>query len=347
MVYRDPQASQITTLALAQDDLYLGTANPAKLVKLSSTYALEGTYLSPLVDAGQSAHWGKLQVDADIPAGCRLEMSCRSGNVEDVNDPTFSPWSEPVDMNGAMQMNCPMGRFAQYRLVLRTSDPGQTPLVREVALASTVPNLAPVVQSVDVKPVESSSRQGLQQIRFEAIDRNDDELRYNVYFRPIGWSDWRLLKDDLEDEDYEWDGRTVADGRYEFRVVASDHRSNPASEALTGSRISDAVVVDNTGPVVRGHFMESGDDVTTLGLLVTDELTVISRLDYTVDGLSEWRNAVPDDLVYDTTSENFTLEITGLDLGQHIITVRVRDDVGNTTYRSFEVTLDAESTPTR
>ena len=347
VVYEDPQASQITTLALAQDDLYLGTANPAKLVKLSSAYAPEGTYLSSLVDAGQPAHWGKLQIDADIPAGCSIRMSCRSGNVEDVNDPTFTAWTEPVEVDGPVPLGCPLGRFCQYRLVLHTDDPGQTPVVREVAVASSIPNLAPVVQSVDVDAVESTTRPGRLKIRFNVVDRNDDELRFNIGFRPIGRSDWMILKKDLEEEDYEWDSRTVADGRYEFRVVAHDQRSNPAQEALTGSRVSDAVVVDNTGPVIRGHFMEAHHGVTTLGLLVTDELTVISRLDFTVDGSLEWRNAVPDDLVYDTTSENFTLEVSDLERGEHIITVRVRDDMNNTTYRSFDVTLTPEQTQTR
>ncbi len=46
---------------------------------------------------------------------------------------------------------------------------------------------------------------------------------------------------------------------------------------------------------------------------------------------------MPDDLVYDTTDENFTVVVEDLDAGEHIITIKVSDDVGNTTYKTFEV----------
>jgi uncharacterized membrane protein len=52
---------------------------------------------------------------------------------------------------------------------------------------------------------------------------------------------------------------------------------------------------------------------------------------------------VPDDLVYDTTNENFTIRIdTEEDLpkGDHVITVRVSDADGNTTYKTLEVSVD-------
>ena len=66
------------------------TANPAKLVTLGSGFASEGTYTSDLIDAGQPATWGKLQLEASIPQGCKVLLAVRSGNVKDVNDPTFS-----------------------------------------------------------------------------------------------------------------------------------------------------------------------------------------------------------------------------------------------------------------
>jgi hypothetical protein len=49
---------------------------------------------------------------------------------------------------------------------------------------------------------------------------------------------------------------------------------------------------------------------------------------------------VPDDLVYDTTSENFTILTEKLTLGQHVIALRLADDVGNTTYKTFDITIE-------
>ena len=54
----------------------------------------EGVYTSSLVDAGQPAKWGKLQIEADVPAGCKVLMACRSGNVKDINDKSFSKWTQ-------------------------------------------------------------------------------------------------------------------------------------------------------------------------------------------------------------------------------------------------------------
>jgi len=175
-------------------------------------------------------------------------------------------------------------------------------------------------------------------IQYKAQDDNKDTLVYSIYFRKVGRSHWIKLKDKVKGDQVAWDGRTVEDGRYEIRVVASDHQSNTTATKRTASRVSDPVVIDNTGPLIRGHFIEKRGRKTVFGLLARDMLSVISKLDYTIDSQDEWNAAVPDDLVYDTTDENFTIEIADLEAGEHVIAVRIQDDVGNVTYRSFETT---------
>jgi hypothetical protein len=67
---------------------------------------------------------------------------------------------------------------------------------------------------------------------------------------------------------------------------------------------------------------------------------VIGQLEYTIDSNTDWIGTVPNDLVYDTTDENFTIEINAkkkLPKGEHIITIKVSDAVGNTTYKTLEV----------
>ncbi|MFB0524115.1 MAG: hypothetical protein ACETVZ_01155, partial [Phycisphaerae bacterium] len=252
-IYEDEQASQITAVAVSADVVYVGTANPAKLIKLHQNYAGEGTYLSDLIDAGQPAKWGKLQIEADIPQGCKVLLASRSGNVEDVNDPTFSDWTELVEVTEPIQLRCPLGRFCQYKLVLQSEDGLRSPLIREVAVASTVPNLAPKVESVSASRIEPANKTGIFKISYKAKDDNDDKLIYKIDFRKIGRTTWIELKDELEADTFEWDGKTVEDGRYEVRVIASDERSNTTTTKLTGSRISDPVVVDNTGPIIKKH----------------------------------------------------------------------------------------------
>ncbi|MHC4759072.1 MAG: hypothetical protein ACYTE8_10475, partial [Planctomycetota bacterium] len=87
-IYKDKRASQISAVTVDREDIYVGTANPAKFIKIAGSFSYEGTYMSDLIDGGQPTKWGKLQIEADIPSGCQVLMSCRSGNVKDVNDPT-------------------------------------------------------------------------------------------------------------------------------------------------------------------------------------------------------------------------------------------------------------------
>ena len=339
IIYQDEYASQIATMVVTDDGVYLGTANPAKLIKLAKTFALEGTYTSDLIDAGQPADWGKLQIDADIPQGCKVMVASRSGNVKDVNDPTFSSWTELAEVTGPVQMKCPLGRFCQYKLVLQTEDRRKSPLVREIAVADTVPNLAPRVESVSAERIESVDKTGMFKISYKAKDDNGDKLIYKIDFRKVGRENWIELEKELETDSFEWDGRTVEDGRYELRVTASDERSNTTTTKLTGSRITEPVVVDNTGPVIRKYSIESGEKAVVLKMQTSDQLSAIGKVDYTLDSNTEWISAVPDDLVYDTTDEDFTIVIEELNAGEHIIAVRVSDDLGNTTYKTFEVTV--------
>ncbi|MGA2173056.1 MAG: hypothetical protein ABSG82_08645 [Sedimentisphaerales bacterium] len=342
IVYGDGQASQITAVVASGDDVYVGTANPAKLIKLARIFAREGTYTSDLVDAGQPAKWGKLQIEADVPADCNVLVACRSSNVRDINDPSFSKWTALQDVTGPVQLDCPAGRFCQYKFVLRSSDGRASPIIREVAVADTVPNLAPKVESVNVSRMDAPAKAGVFKITCEAKDDNGDKLIYKIDFRKVGRTGWIEAAHDLESNSFEWDGKTVEDGRYEIRVTASDERSNTPETKLTGSRVSDAVVVDNTPPVIKSYTVKKAGGTVTLKMNVTDELSAIGKVEYTVDSDANWMGTVPDDLVYDTTSEDFTIVVEKLSVGQHVVAVKLADDVGNTAYKTFDVNIEGK-----
>lgn len=344
VVYEDEQAVQITAIAVVNGDVYLGTANPAKLIKLSKDFASEGTYISDLIDAGQPAQWGKLQIDADIPKGCKVLVSSRSGNVKDVNDPTFSKWTEPTEITEPVQLGCPLGRFCQYKLILQSKSGDDTPVIREVAVAETIPNLAPKVLSVDLVRLETATKKGYFKISYKAEDDNKDTLTYKVDFRKLGRTSWIELKDELTDDNIEWDGGTVEDGRYEVRVTASDLRSNTTITQLEGSRISEAVVIDNTGPVIGDIDAEALVDedgpCRIFKFDVADLLSAIDKVEYTIDSNADWIGAVPDDLVYDTTDEGFIIKVDpkkDLPPGDHVLTIKATDAVGNVTYKTLDV----------
>ena len=337
VTYEDKQAAQITAMTALGDDVYLGTSNPPKLIKLKRSFADKGTYISDLIDAQQPSKWGKLQIDAEIPAGCKVLLSAHSGNVKDPNDPTFSAWTEPVNITDPTQLTCPTGRFCQYKLTLETEDGNETPIIRQVSLAHVIPNLPPKVRSVKIVESESKTGTGKVMIGFNADDNNKDKLTYKVDFRKLGRANWIELKDKLTTNKYSWDTRTVEDSRYEIRVTADDSKSNTTATTLTGSRISDPFVVDNTPPAIERSVRKTDEAAVTIQLSIRDQFTVIGNLSYTVDSNKDFISTIPDDLIYDTAYEEFTITVDDLDPGEHVIALKLSDDIGNTTYKTFDV----------
>jgi hypothetical protein len=242
-----------------------------------------------------------------------------------------------VEVIEPVQLQCPVGRFCQYKLILQSRDGTTTPVVREIAVANTVPNLAPKVEIVKVEPVESKDKTGVFKIGYRVEDKNNDKLVYRIDFRKVGRKGWIEIKDQLEEASFEWDGRTVEDGRYEIRVTASDEKGNTAATKLTSSRISEQVVVDNTGPVLDKFTIDRKGEIVTLKLFVSDKFSAIGKVEYTVDSNADWAGAMPDDLVYDTMEERFTVIIEKIEPGDHVIAVRIADDLGNITYRTFDL----------
>ena len=109
--------------------------------------------------------------------------------------------------------------------------------------------------------------------------------------------------------------------------------------AMTGSRISDTMVVDNTAPkIARTSVRVKGKNVT-IKLSLKDEYTAIGRVSYTVDSDEDWVVTLPDDSVYDTTNEDFTIQVKDLDSGEHVVAVRITDDLGNTIYKTFDIKI--------
>ncbi|MFA5291543.1 MAG: hypothetical protein WC496_00760 [Phycisphaerae bacterium] len=339
MVYEDKMSSQITDIRKFGKDIIFSTANPPKLVMLKSTFAMEGDYESGLIDASQPAQWGKLQIEADIPDGTKILLSARSGNVEDINDPTFSPWTPPVKIVEPVDLAVPLGRFCQYKLILNGTN-AAAPVVRGIAAAFVVPNLAPRVMEITaVRADDKNPTPGMRKIEFKATDDNDDKLLFEIDFRKKGRTGWIKLTDKLDKPGFDWNSKTVEDGIYEIRVTASDELSNNQDTKLTGSRISEPVTIDNTAPVIEKHQLQTFANSAILTMKVTDELSVVGSVSYTVDSNEDWISVLPDDNVFDTLFENFTIKIADLKPGQHVIALQISDAEGNTMYKTYDADI--------
>ena len=102
--------SLATRLMLEGSDLYVATSNIAKLLRVESAVAAEGSYESPVKDTKFISRWGVLAWRGEVPAGTTLEFFTRSGNSERP-DQTWSDWAGPYrrfQRQPGHQPSCPL-----------------------------------------------------------------------------------------------------------------------------------------------------------------------------------------------------------------------------------------------
>jgi len=351
-------AKQVTAMLPARDGrVILGLANAGSLAAMSSGFAQSGTYTSPVLDATQISRFGKAHLRGTLPKGSGLTLATRSGNVKDPNATGWSKWSPDTSATEFVPVAAPSARFLQYRLTFASKDGADTAAVEEVDIAYQVPNVAPVVRSIrsgfvakpeDAAAAAAATASGgrapapkVRTIAWEAADPNADTLEYNLYFRRQGQGNWILLKENFTQATFEWDTRTVPDGRYELKVIASDGRSNPKGEAKTASRVSDAVVIDNTPPVIGNLKAQVAGRSVRIEALAADRMGTITTLEYSVDSKDNWQAVLPSDKIFDSPEEAVSFAIDALSPGSHQVMLRALDDRGNAGFESVSVTIPA------
>jgi hypothetical protein len=326
-----------------------------------------GTYESPVFDAGSVARWGRLRWQGDNGAGA-VAMRTRSGNSVRP-DSTWSDWSTPVTDAAGAQITSPNARFLQYEAELSGSGAmienvsaaylpqNNPPAVHSVTVLTTVtpagntaqkagstastattPYSVTVTDTGDSAPVSSTgtptqtlSRASQQQliISWQADDPDGDKLVYQLDFRGEGERDWKLLKSDLRDTNWTIDGDALADGRYYFKVTASDREANAPAAAKEAELVSSPVLIDNTPPVVKIQSVVRTGTGADINFDAQDSASALRRAEYSVDAGS-WTPVAPVDGILDSPAEQFRLHIDSVPAGEHLLVIRVVDSGGNT-----------------
>lgn len=343
----DTDAKQVTVLSPGPDDaLLFATSNAGSVGRIDAKPAKEGTLISQPMDAKQIAQWGTQKLLGKAPDGTRLTVATRSGNLTPATDDTWSSWTKETPLQeGFVPIGAPAGRFLQYRVTM-TSHGSEEPSLESVETIYQVANLAPVVSAVQVTatdigrpPAPKSPTKLYRLVAIQAGDPNNDKLVFKVQFRKADSKVWIEIEKELKEPRYFWDTRTVADGEYRLRVIASDEPSNTASDAMTASRVSEPVIVDNTPPRFDNLTAVVAGDKAVLHGSVTDALSRIAALHYSVDSATKWRTFLPSDGICDSSHETFRAEVLDLSPGAHQITIRATDVFDNVGYATQSVTV--------
>ncbi|MGZ6987620.1 MAG: hypothetical protein ACXVH0_01520 [Thermoanaerobaculia bacterium] len=329
-----------------------------------------GTFTSAVKDALRLSAFGRLRWEGQVPAGAALAFSVRAGN-SDKPDGTWSLWI-PVSSDGGAKP--PMARFFQWKAELKASPKGESPVVERVDLSYAERNARPVLENLAVlepgavfargatgsgvlsvaNPDESGIyagleaprdvagegpgkrlfRKGYRTLTWKGADPNGDILRYEIEARREDGAAWFPIRKDLEDAYLSFDTTALPDGRYRFRVTASDRVSQPESEALTAREESGVVVVDNTPPVLKVESKKAEGDALVVTVLATDALSPVTKAEGAVNA-DRWRLLSAEDGAADSPVERFVFRVPKPP-GPAVLSVRVLDSAGNVAAISVE-----------
>jgi hypothetical protein len=156
-------------------------------------------------------------------------------------------------------------------------------------------------------------------------------MAFKVELRRKDDTQWRVLKEKLQDRYYAFDSTAFEDGRYVVRVTVSDAPGNTPENALSSSFESDSFVIDNTPPEILNVAVSAPGPKRTYKFTAKDALSWIDKAEYSING-GEWTVLEPVNKVTDSQSLDYQVEA---DSGQ-LVSVRVFDENDNVVARELK-----------
>lgn len=174
----------------------------------------------------------------------------------------------------------------------------------------------------------ANSKSDQLQINWQTEDLDGDKLTYQLDFRGEGETAWKKLRANLEETKCTLDSDVLADGKYYFRVVASDHMSNPVREARDGELVSAPVLIDHTPPVVTLSTPQPNGAGLAIDVSARDATSALRRCEYSINA-GPWIPLSASDGIIDSPSERFRLELDQKPPGETLVVVRIYDTADN------------------
>jgi len=348
--------------------LLVATTNLGKIYRLGERPGTAGAYEAPVHDAAAPARWGKLSWRVEQTKGGQVTFETRSGNSalpdktwSDWSAPLEDPEGSQILSPNARyiqwraKFSGPGGRTPILDSVTLAYLPqNSAPKVTDITItnhsspkpaASTTATRSTDTSAYSItvtdtgasgaSTVTGTATQKLARttsdtirIEWKAEDADGDTLVYAVYFRGEEEKKWKLIKEDVTALRLSLDSETLADGKYLFRVTASDGRMNPPATARTAERVSAPVLIDHTPPVVRPGVPHRSGEQVKLSVEAEDAVSQLRRCEYSLDA-GAWVPMAPEDGILDSKRERFTLQLEEISAGEHLLTVRVHDSAGN------------------
>ncbi len=359
---------ETTRLLPSDHSILAATGNMGRIYRLGEKPGISGSYEAPIHDSGTASRWGTLSWRADLPSGCSVAFRTRSGNSakadrtwSDWSEPlTLAAGSRITSPNARyiewkVEMTGVGGATPILNSVTLAYLPQNSPPVvksinvtmssaatlqgaKAASAASSSAYTVTVSDSGDVSSPSSSAgtstqtlpRASSQQITigWQAEDPDGDRLVYTVYFRSEDATQWMILKSGTHDTSMTFDGDILADGKYFFRVVASDREANPPASARDAQMTSAPILIDNTPPVMTVATVRYLAGAAHVEFEAADAASPLRHCEYSLDAAG-WIPVEAADGVIDSLREKFVLDLTGLAAGEHLLVLRAADSANN------------------
>ncbi|MGA2586943.1 MAG: hypothetical protein ABSF88_07980 [Candidatus Aminicenantales bacterium] len=345
---------------------YLLSNNPCQLSVLSPERRLSGEFVGPVLDARIISTWGRISWDAELPQGAVLQFQTRSGNSYEPGA-SWSDWSPPYQKKDGEQVLSPKARYLQFKVLFKAQSGKALPALSKMGIFYLQANIAPSITRLDILPPNEVylkapmdqeeiiwglekrnpepavkkddglkmmmnrkvERKGYQTIMWDAEDENGDALTYTISLRQEGEKDWRVIEDDWKDNLLTFNTLNFPDGIYFVKVTVSDLSSNPPDLAKRSERISPALAIDNTPPVIRNIQAVRQGDQLDVSFLAEDAFSTVKEVKYLVRP-DEWHIVFPEDGICDARQESFKFKVQLPPGSDRMITIIVKDACNNT-----------------
>lgn len=353
------------------------SSNPAKIYRLPSGVAETGLYKSPVIDLKQIVKWGNLLPTTGNNLTSLSTFRTRTGNTEDPDD-TWNSWVDAKKNNGDWKIISPHARYLQYEIAFPSTNSqikskneikrmrvfyqshNSAPFFESVHLLSVglelIQTPAPN-RNIDLKKfleegdsykliedrnprqqLKQLGEKGLLSVGWKAIDPNGDNLEYTLLIKKYGDENWITLDEKIEESFSTINTKGFHEGNYHLKIIASDAPDNEPGQELSGFSVSKLFLIDNSPPEIFIKEYEIQGDEINLHFSVTDKNSILRKVFYQLDGKTH-KSISPNDGLFDSIHENFTLVVNKLASGKHSLFLEAYDELGNSGIftMSFEI----------
>ncbi len=330
--------AQATAFISQGSIMYVVGSNPGEIYTLSDSNSTEGYLESEILVSPGLTRWGRPYIESKTPNGTSVSIQFRSGQTRRP-DVTWSPWS-PL-MKSGERPGVPVAKFAQFRVKMLSTVDGLTPEVKEVKFFWALQARTSQVKSIEVlppgiylsskntntltAPPQSSEilyfleddneeqgdtsrnfRKGIQGFIFKSDTENTDQRLFRIALRGEQGNEI-LLEEQFNTYHFAFDTTSYKEGVYELQVTAFDRWKTITSTQQDGI-LSSRFTIDHEAPKVDQITMNIDQQTLLARFLLKDLRSIISHCFISFNG-QDWQQILPDDGIFDQTTEEFTLRL--------------------------------------